>query len=521
MSLRKKIILSFLISSTIIAVLALTAYITFVEIRKEIRFLELADSLRSKTLQLRRHEKNFFLYRDPLETTLVHDYIVQINAIVDGARPVYGTGPLVEMGKQIETYEEQYNRIEDLASNIQSELNGLKHRFPQFRIFFPIIESTILERPLVNARLLENMFSGSTAASAVKVLRSLHTEILGLRKTGEEIVNLSKDLDRSARAKAERGIALSQKATLLLFPLSLVVGLGTLFMIGQNIVKRLEILRTAIENTARGDFLSLPMGDDRDEVGVLMKTFNKMESALVERDREIAKKNEELYHSKKLASIGTLASGVAHELNNPLNNIYLSAQVLSREMGMGEFPPIIRETVEDIFSQTLRVKRIVSDLLEFSREKAPVLKEFNLTGLIEDVTSRMMVSNMLSGIELNVSIPRDVNITADRHLMEQVFINLLINAVDAMAGIRGTIDITVEHSGNEVAIRISDTGKGIPPDTLQRIFDPFYTTKEKGTGLGLAIVYNIIRKHNGSITVESSPGKGTTFTIFMKETVQA
>jgi len=516
MSLRKKIILSFLISSTIIAVLALTAYLTFVEIRKEIRFLELSDSLRSKTLQLRRHEKNFFLYRDPVETTLVHDYIVQINTIVHSARPVYGAGPLVDLGKQIEAYEEQYYRIEDLASKIQSELNGLKPRYPQYRVFFPIIESTILERPLVNARLIESIFPGPTASTPVTVLKSLHKEILGLRKTGEEIVNLSKDLDRSARSKAERSISISQRTTLFLFPLSLIVGLGTLFMIGQSIVKRLEILRTAIEKTARGDFLSLPLGDERDEVGVLMKTFNKMEAGLVERDQEISKKNEELYHSRKLASIGTLASGVAHELNNPLNNIYLSAQVLSKEMGVGDFPPIIRETVEDIFSQTLRVKRIVSDLLEFSREKAPVLKEVNLAGLVEDVTSRMMMSNMLSLIKLSVNVPRDVNLLADRHLMEQVFVNLLINSVDAMAGDEGTIDITVNRSGDEIVIKVSDSGKGIPSDVLQRIFDPFYTTKEKGTGLGLAIVYNISRKPNGTISVESTVGKGTTFTIVLK-----
>jgi len=516
MSLKKKIILSFLISSTIIAILALTAYLTFVEIQKEIRYLELADTLRSKTLQLRRHEKNFFLYRDPTENTLVHDYITQIKDIVNRTTPAYGAGMIKELEELIISYEGTYSRIEELGSVFQKKLDRLKPLFPVYEPLFPIIESTILERPLVNARLLEDVFPGPSADSAIDTLRSLHIEILELRKIGENIVNLSKDLDRSAREKAERGVSISQKTTLFLFPLSLIVGLVALFMIGQNIVRRLEILRSAIEKTARGDFLSLPLGDEHDEVGVLMKTFNKMGEALVERDKELSKKNEELYQSRKLASIGTLASGVAHELNNPLNNIYISAQILSREMGGGDFPPIIKGTVEDIFSQSLRVKRIVSDLLEFSREKAPVLKKINLTGLIEDVTSRMMMSDILEEIELNVTSPQDILIQADRHLMEQVFINLISNAVDAMEG-KGSIDITVDHSSNEAVITISDTGKGISTEEIEKIFDPFFTTKEKGTGLGLAIVYNIVRKHNGSITVRSTQGEGTTFTIVLKE----
>lgn len=516
MSLRKKIILSFLISSTIIAVFAVTAYLTFVEIREEIRYLELSDTLRSKTLQLRRHEKNFFLYRDRKEQELVHVYIKELRGILREATLRYDSASLQALETEIQSYEQSFTNLESLVLSFQAEFERIKAAHPGRAAFFPIIESTILERPLVNAALLSEIFTGQSDRKAVTTLRSLNREISALRKTGEEIVSLSKDLDRSARYKAEQAIALSQKATLLLFPLSLVVGLVTLFMISHSVVKRIEILTVAIENTAKGNFLSLPVGDEKDEVGRLMRTFNAMETSLVERDREIRKKNEELLQTKKLASLGTLASGVAHELNNPLNNIYLAAQILSKEMAGESFPPIIRETVTDIFSETLRVKRIVSDLLEFAREKVPELRPLNIAGLIEDVLSKLMQSGALSGITLSVAMPHDVMVQGDRLLLEQVFINLFSNAAEAMNG-SGKLTISIDHAGGTASIEVADTGQGIARDDIARIFDPFFTTKEKGTGLGLSIVYNIIKKHGGTIAVKSTPGEGTNFSLSLPE----
>jgi signal transduction histidine kinase len=292
----------------------------------------------------------------------------------------------------------------------------------------------------------------------------------------------------------------------------LAVGLAALFMISQSVVRRLKILTEAIEKTGKGDFSSLSVPAEQDEVGVLMNAFNKMEYDLIVRDKEIDKKNEELLQSRKLASIGTLASGVAHELNNPLNNIYLAAQILSKEVGEDECHPLIRETVSDIFSQTLRVKRIVNDLLEFSREKPPELKKTNIVAIIENVITQMKSSGEIAGINYNIDSPDVFELEADRHLLEQVFINLVGNAADAMEG-KGQLNISVAATNSSAVIRVSDTGKGILPKDISRIFDPFFTTKEKGTGLGLAIVYNIIEKHKGKIEVTSEPYKGTTFMI--------
>ncbi|MBI1812134.1 MAG: GHKL domain-containing protein, partial [Nitrospirae bacterium] len=262
----------------------------------------------------------------------------------------------------------------------------------------------------------------------------------------------------------------------------------------------------------KGDFLALPVPEKQDEVGVLIKTFNKMESDLIARDEELNRKNEELLQSRKLASIGTLASGVAHELNNPLNNIYLAAQILSEEIGHEICPAVVKETVGDISSQTLRVKRIVSDLLEFAREKAPERKRINIIEIIRDVIEQMKASGEIDGMKCDFISEDIIELSADSHLMEQLFINLFTNARDAMEA-KGMLNIDVHSQDNDVRIVVSDTGKGIPMSDIPRIFDPFFTTKDRGTGLGLAIVYSIIKKHNGRIDVKSEDGKGTVFTI--------
>ena len=512
MSLKKKIIISFLISAIISAVLAISAYINFLGIRKEIRYLELSDTVRSKSLLLRRHEKNFLLYGNSKESDNVHLYLMDLKTTLSQTSPAYKTGTVVKLQAKIEEYSQRFSSIEKLKWDFQAKFNMDKQVYSQYKIFFRLIESTFLEQPLVNAELLENLFHRGGSERLIIDLKQVDAEINALRKNGEEILIISTDLDKSAREKVESTIRLSQTAVLILFPMFLAVGLAALFMISQSVVRRLKILTEAIEKTGKGDFSSLSVPAEQDEVGVLMNAFNKMEYDLIVRDKEIDKKNEELLQSRKLASIGTLASGVAHELNNPLNNIYLAAQILSKEVGEDECHPLIRETVGDIFSQTLRVKRIVNDLLEFSREKPPELKKTNIVAIIENVITQMKSSGEIAGINYNIDSPDVFELEADRHLLEQVFINLVGNAADAMEG-KGQLNISVAATNSSAVIRVSDTGKGILPKDISRIFDPFFTTKEKGTGLGLAIVYNIIEKHKGKIEVTSEPYKGTTFMI--------
>jgi signal transduction histidine kinase len=348
-------------------------------------------------------------------------------------------------------------------------------------------------------------------------LNELDGEINALRKSGEDIIVISKDLDKRAREKVETDIRISQAAILIVFPVFLVTGVILLFLTTRNIVRRLQLLMDVMEKSGKGALahVKAPVKTwGNDEVGLLIRKFDDMEDALEERQAELEEKNRELLQSKKLAAIGTLAAGVAHELNNPLNNIYLSTQVLAREAG-ADCPPAVREVVSDILGQTVRVKKIVGDLLEFARGREPQKRETELGGLIRGAFNRLRPN--AERIAFSLDSDSDVILRVDPEQMEQVFINLFTNAVEAMSG-RGELKTTVIPAVHAVKIRISDTGKGMPKDAIEKIFEPFFTTKQKGTGLGLAIVFNIIKKHGGDIAVESEEEKGTTFTITLPRT---
>ncbi len=512
MSLKKKIALSFFISASFIVVLVVFGYISFLNIRKEIHSLELSDTIRSKSLQLRRHEKNFFLYKDPKELENVHAYVKELSDLLRQSNPVDKSDKLASLGKMIDEYGRRFGRIETLVGDFQKRFDGLKTSRQQHSTFFPLIESTILERPLLNAEILTTAFQLGPDDPIIGLLHELAGEINALRKNGEDILVFSKDLDAAARERVESHIRSLQTVTFVLFPLFVWVGLMAQFAIIQSIVRRLRILTQAIEKTGKGDFSSLSIPQEQDEIGVLINAFNKMEYDLTTRDTEIGRKNEDLLRSRKLASIGILASGVAHELNNPLNNIHISAQIMEKEMGE-DCPAPVKEIVGDIMGQTRRMKQIVGDLLEFARGREPHLRDIELKELIMGGYKLVSTHMDTSAIHLAIDVePQGLTIEVDPEQMERVFINLFSNAVQAMSG-SGDLGVKAPREAGFVKIEISDTGKGMPRDQVEKIFEPFYTTRDKGTGLGLAIILNIITKHNGKIDVESEIGKGTTFTI--------
>jgi signal transduction histidine kinase len=176
-------------------------------------------------------------------------------------------------------------------------------------------------------------------------------------------------------------------------------------------------------------------------------------------------------------------------------------------------PAYITKGLGDIFGQTMRVKSIVGDLLEFARGRDPHFTAAELRGLITSAYAHLENTKDLHEIAFHIEMnPKEIVLYADTEQLEQVFLNLFSNAVEAMAG-KGSLSVRAVEEDSMVIIRVSDTGPGMSRDTLEKIFEPFFTTKDKGTGLGLAIVFNIIQKHRGEITVESSEGRGTTFTI--------
>ena len=511
MSLKTKIILSFLVSAFIIAFLSVFLYLNFIEIKNETIFLELTDTIRSKSLQLRRHEKNFFLYA-PAEANdeekAIYAYLDELDGILGGMKNETGDRT-ASLSMLIRGYRQQFSAIETLLKAVTKESRELVRASPAYAKISRLVESNFLDKPNEDIAYLQREHALPSGHRFIVWLGYLDKEITALRRTGEGILVVSKELDKTAREKVDSFNHRSRNAILIFFPLFLVVGIGTFLFMISTIVRRLQLLTGVVERTGEGLFAPLPVSgrlwSSHDEVDILIDKFNVMEDHLAQREQE-------LLQSKKLAAIGTLAAGVAHELNNPLNNIHTTAQRLMKKTGE-ETSPLVKKGLEDIYGQTMRLTRIVGDLLQFARGREPHLRPVELRGLIAGVFKHLGGSNDTSKVQFRMSLqPEEIVLYADQEQLEQVFINLFTNAVEAMHG-EGELAVAAREENDDVHIRLFDSGPGMSQETVEKAFEPFYTTKPRGTGLGLAIVFNIIQKHHGRISIESREGKGTTFLI--------
>nr|NIO68001.1 two-component sensor histidine kinase [Anaerolineae bacterium] len=237
-----------------------------------------------------------------------------------------------------------------------------------------------------------------------------------------------------------------------------------------------------------------------------------LERKVEERTQELRAAQEQLLQSEKLASIGQLAAGVAHEINNPMGVILGFAQGILKTLP--EDDPL-RKPLTTIEKESLRCKRIVQNLLDFARHSEPTPHLTNINELIDASCDLVEHQTSLQNVKLVKGYdPALPSIMADPNQLQQVFINIMLNAYQAMPD-GGTLHITTRQVGSELQVIFTDTGVGIPPENVQNIFDPFFTTKEvgEGTGLGLSVSYGIVKAHGGDIEVESQAGKGTTFVI--------
>ena len=281
-----------------------------------------------------------------------------------------------------------------------------------------------------------------------------------------------------------------------------------------SIVKPIAYLRNVSSRISQGDLSAKVEVRSINEIAELERTFDRMASSLQKREEEIRKLTEQhLMRSEKLASIGRLAAGIAHEINNPLTSVLTFSSLLLRKAEESQ-----REKLEIIVKETTRCREIVRGLLNFARQSEPKKELCEVNRIIEGALS--LTKNQLKVSEKKISVETELgdlpSVHIDPNQMLEVFVNIIINAVDAMPQ-GGTIRVhSARLKGDPfIEIRFSDTGCGISKENLEKIFDPFFTTKEagKGTGLGLAVIYGIVERHNGSIDVESEVGKGTTFIV--------
>jgi signal transduction histidine kinase len=283
--------------------------------------------------------------------------------------------------------------------------------------------------------------------------------------------------------------------------------------------RRIEALAQTMSRVDAGDLTARVVADRRDELGRLGESFNTMVAHLAEARRQLEDRHaEQIRRAENLASLGKMAAGIAHEINNPLAGMQNCVRTLLKgptdEGQRAQYLALLQDGLA-------RIARTVGELLNFAREAKPQMARTDIAALLRRCLS--LVEHEMAARRVACSLSPDGRLPAlraDPHQIEQVFLNILMNAIEAMPG-GGRLTVSAglrEGVGPPcIEIRVADTGIGIPPEHLPRIFDPFFTTKEvgKGTGLGLSVSYGIVRGHGGSINVRSAVGQGTTVSVVL------
>jgi two-component system NtrC family sensor kinase len=467
---RRKIILAFLFSLLSVLIFAIFSFQVHREIGYRLKLMELTNDLFQNILELRRYEKNFFLYRQVASLREAEHYAARVEDLYLKHEPEIKRFKTQPQTPEFHRILKQYRKVlGEIATRVQTGGQG-----PVFGNFAPLEES--------------------------------------LRNQGQELLNIAESWEKEERRQIDR---LFQRAVYLFVGsviVFLTLGILVAFYVGKMLVQPLLQMQQAMDKIAHGDFTPIPeAASSSEEFFALFRAFNRM-------IHELEVHQEQLVQSRKIAAVGTLTSGIAHELNNPINNIVLTAESLKED-----FPDLDQEEamglIQDILIQSERASEIVKGLLDFSRSERPEFESLSLNDLVHDTLKLVRNQLTLSGIQVEENLPGDLpQVHGERKTLQQVFLNLFINAIQAMLD-GGTLSIRAYPSqdGQWVKVEVADTGMGIEAEHLPRIFDPFYTTKQvgRGTGLGLSVTYGIVEKHGGHIEVQSQKGQGATFTVIL------
>ncbi len=302
--------------------------------------------------------------------------------------------------------------------------------------------------------------------------------------------------------------------SLMVIFITICVATALSFYLIKSIMTPIRSLVEASSQMASGNYTEKIEVTSIDEMGYLCVTFNNMVDAIAERDRKLKEQTEmQMAQSEKLASLGRLASGIAHEINNPLTGVLSYSTVLYEEIQ----DPGYRADLKVIIGETIRCREIVKGILNFARETKIEKQPGNINTVIIELLAILDKHVAFQNIRIKKDLAEGLpEINIDINQIKSVFNNLAVNAADAMHdGGDLTIQTRYDEADKKIIVTVSDTGTGIKKEDLIKIYDPFFTTKEtgKGTGLGLSVTYSIVQRHNGTIRVDSTEGKGTTFTI--------
>ncbi len=477
-SITQKILLSYLIIGLLVTLISLTTVWELHRLDQQIIIWDKASHFFDAILELRRFEKNYFLYNELDDLTEALTYLKQARELL--AQPVFL----------------------DLAETklLRQTLTLYQQRLQSYSHF----------QPTQNHRDFQQ-----------------EEEI---RKLGKLIVQRAERLSTVERLDLQQSISNSKHWLLITLLTLLLAGLGLSRWLTRSVIQPLRQLQQRMTAIAGGQLTTLPLDSQEQEIIALTAAFNQMLAQLETRQQH-------LHRTDKLAALGTLLAGVAHELNNPLSNISSSCQILQEELGMAELQ-WQQELLTQIEEQTERTRLVVRSLLEFAKDREFKQEILPLLQLIQD-TLRFLRGQLPTGISIQLQISETLLIYADKQRMQQALLNLLKNAVEAMGEqghlelIAKEIDSTSTFSMSSlpqpitqahpwIQLIIQDDGAGIEDAVLPKIFDPFFTTKPigHGNGLGLSIVHEIITAHKGYIQVENINSKqphqtGTRFTLHL------
>ncbi|MGC8763147.1 MAG: sensor histidine kinase [Acidobacteriota bacterium] len=358
---------------------------------------------------------------------------------------------------------------------------------------------------------LRRLAQGLAEASALERFGAWEPKVradleASLERDGAEALEVLESIAARESERTERILVLTQ---LLPFA-SLALLLGIIYwvvrVLGRTISLSLDRFRGYTRRIAAGDFSPItPAKPYRDEFSDLALAVNRMLFELRAREAQVTR-------AGKLAALGTFTAGIAHELNNPLNNISITVEALLDECrDVGDARKV--KLLTDVFREAQRADAIVRGLLDFTRDEPATLRPLRLAEAVEGAADLLQNEMALAGVAFTNLLPQDLpEVEGDFDALRQLFLNLFLNAVQAMPkGGRLVVNGGLLSTG-KVRVEVTDEGTGIPPEALPHLFDPFFTTKErgKGTGLGLAICHGIVRRHGGEIHVDSVPGRGTT-----------
>jgi signal transduction histidine kinase len=462
-TIRAKIAVFFISCLVFVGVLTGLYYENTMNLRKKLVMIQNFDDLLKNILELRRYEKNFTYYHD---TASLDESVFYYFKIEDAFK----------------RFRKEITQVlgSDVCDAFQRDMNDYRDLLEQ------------------------NMSLVKTGTPKMN--------LEGIREKGKALVDFAQNLIKVKRKRIHRALNTSLVIPLGSMAAFVLLVLVVFQLVNRGILRPLSLVERATEEVAKDTFTPIAYQEEKgDEISHLIAAFNKMA-------QELEARQELLLQSRKMASIGTFTSGIAHELNNPINNLSLIVESLMEDDESMDHDERMR-LYQDLMNQADRSSEIVRNLLEFSRARHPRLEEVSLERLV-DKTARLVKNELrLNRISFSKEIHGHIpTLKIDKSGVQQVLLNLYLNSIQAMDG-GGELKVTVDldRERNEIRINVRDTGKGIAPEDLHSIFDPFFSTKKEGegTGLGLSVSYNIIKKHGGRISVESQPGKGTCFSIFL------